>query len=263
MSLNRVLVGGRVCAEPDFKTNEAFPSALEIQIQTRLNKKHPDEIVSVVVLDDSLIDRALDEIEIGDFIIILGRIVTTDFERTLLTECPCCGDTKISKTHCEQTDIECENFTLLTWKQADDFKESVGLNKLFLVGNVCTPLKMIGATKNAVKFKLAVNKRIGKEKKADFPFLICYGPVRDFALNYIQQRSLISVEGSVVQRDIRQNYSYICPNCHRKVAVPVLNTVREVNVYGMDFMTTGEPGDRPMQSSERENQNSENTGSDL
>jgi len=74
----------------------------------------------------------------------------------------------------------------------------VNYNKVILVGRIThdPELKVTTSGTEVVNFQLAVN-RYGKDQKADFFRIVCFGKTAEFVNNYVTKGRLLLVEGSL------------------------------------------------------------------
>lgn len=225
MALNRVMLAGIVEEEPSF-IFLSEKSSFGIRISLLINRPELDrvETISFLILDDELITQAMDEIHKGDYILVKSakvRTISCEIEQTV--SCPYCGQEHELRAHSEKTEIECLTYRKLP---ACSLKESVGINRVVIMGNICSdmifrPGKM--GAKSFTKYKLAINRsKIDEteEQKSDYPYLVSFGREADYAHEFLGRSSFILIEGSVQQRHIRKKNNLICSGC-KQISAPL------------------------------------------
>lgn len=266
MSLNRVILAGIVEEEPSFVFDEVYDGALEVRLKICRSDVPRTDHVSVLIFYEELINRALSEIHIGKFMMVTnGRIVTNNYTRTKTLMCPHCQNIEYQKSSAERTDVECLAYTIT---EVSDPEAELGLNKVFLEGNICSEIvQNVNPTSHKVytKYKLAVNwanrgkrhKREGQEeqKNADYPFITSFGAEADRAHTMLNTTALVLVEGAVQERIIRQTPTIICPQCQNIVTESIESPVREIVTSKVYYLNFGQK-DSPRQIDEEENEDS-------
>lgn len=269
MALNKVILAGIVTEEPDFIVGAIHNNALEVKLSIHRQDIGKTENISFLIFNPKLITRALNEIHEGSYVYMTGRIITTNYIKTLPVVCSHCQNVEYRQTQAECTEIETFDFSVM---EVASCENSIGINKVFLLGNVCSNLNFRPGANNGrdyVKYKLAVNRprkemeRIKNqnpdiEKAADFPFIVSFNNEATMAQKHLQQSALVIIEGAIQQREIRQKQEFYCPVCNQESTPHIRSTVREVITAKANYLTLG-AGQKPQLPEENESIEIENS----
>lgn len=239
MSYNKVILAGTVYSEPEFILDADRGDALQIKLYINRTDIGKSEVITVSISDDELLSKALDEVKEGDYFIVTnGRIVTTNYTKVSSIICPNCQNVDYRQTKAEKTEIIVFNYQVM---RDIDVEQAIGINKVFLMGNVCSQLNFRQGANNGkdyIKYKLAVN-RIGQksaEKNADYPFIVSFNKEATNAFKYLKPSSEIFVEGAVQEREIAQKNNYYCPSCNNESNPKAKSIVREIITAKVEYI---------------------------
>lgn len=238
--LNRIILSGIIDDEPTF-----LPSG-DLEVRLRINRPEigKKEVISFFIRNERPLRKAISEIHKGYYLIMnSGRIITQNYMRTIPVICPHCQHTEYRQIQSERTEVECFDFSTMPYTE---YVDSVGINKVFLMGNICSelnyrPLSNATKTKDYVKYKLAVDRNEvevenNEEKSADFPFIVSFGKEATSAHEYLSKTNLILVEGAIQQREITQSNEFFCPNCGNMSKPQTKSIVREIITSRVDYL---------------------------
>lgn len=273
MSMNHVVLAGIVEKEPDFLQDGIRPGkyANALEVCLKINRTDIDKVdhVSFLLAKEDLIERALNEIEVGDYLIMpIGAIKTHNYDRQWSVNCPYCNHIDYLPQNGEITDIVGYDFRVIAGADPN----LPGINQVFLLGNVCK----LNESNNrpTIKAKLAVNRpkknqnqpqpfsdsssnpslsETEPEQNADYPFLVIRNKLAEQNEKILRTRCLLLVRGTVNQREISQPLTRNCsnPECGKPQSLGLPGTVREIIVQSMSQLTSGYPRDFPQQPEER------------
>lgn len=239
MTYNKVFLAGTVCGEPEFTMDSERGDVVYIKLHINRKDIGKTEHVTVAIFDEELMTRALEEVKDGDYFVLTnGRIVTQNYTKTSTIICPNCQNVDYKQTKAEKTEIEVHNFEIM---KGIDKDLAVGINKVFLMGNVCSQLNYRPGANNGkdyVKYKLAVN-RVGKRKgnkTADYPFIVSFNKEATNASKYLKPASEILIEGAVQEREIAQKNPYSCPSCGHDSTPKAKSIVREIITAKVEYI---------------------------
>lgn len=228
--MNSLILSGFVFTKPKVVAtdkNGINNKAVEFDITIERNNINRIDVLTVKCYNDAA-EKAI-KLKKGDYIISeQANLRTINYQRRIECVCPQCHSLEERILESEKTEIVLSDFIYIS----KVYPQSIaGVNKLFLMGNVCSPLNnfRIGSDKAQSKFKLAVD-RSGYMKKiqhADYPFVNCYGYEANYAAENFKVGSLLLVDGSVVQRKITQSFDMLCPECETRYTKEVENNVVE------------------------------------
>lgn len=242
MAYNKVILAGTVLAEPEFNMDAAHGDVLNIKLHIRRNDIGKAEVITVSIFNDELMGQAMNEISQGDYLVITNaRIITTNYNKVSPVICPVCQNVEYKSTKAEKTEVEVFDYQVM--KNIDE-SVAIGINKVFLLGNVCSALNFRpGSNKNGkdyIKYKLAVNrsgkKDKNKEKTADYPFIVSFNQEATSASKYLKLSSVVLVEGAVQEREISQKNECHCSVCHNDSAPKAKSIVREIITTKVDYL---------------------------
>lgn len=229
MTYNKVILAGAVITTPEFNMDSERGDVLQVKLQINRKDIGKAESISISIYESELITKGLKEIHAGDYIVIHGRIVTTNYTKTIPIECSC-GEIDYKQKKAEKTEVEVNSFEVM---RNVDPMTAIGINKVFLIGNVCSALNFrpaAGTNKDYIKYKLAVN-RIGvlkDEQTADYPFIVSFGKEASSANKMIGPSSELFIEGALQERIITQKDLYRCPVCNNEEIAKSKSSVREI-----------------------------------
>lgn len=244
MSLNKVILSGVVAEEPEFLA-ESIHSEDVLQIKLFINRCDIDrqETISILLFNDDLISKALTLVHKDMYLLMNnGRLITTNYIKTVPIICPHCQNVEYKKTSSEKTEIECLDFSVM---ECSDPLKAVGINKVFAMGNICSELNYREGThpsKNYIKYKLAVNRsrrEAAETKNADYPFVVSFANEATNAHRLLHTTALVVVEGAIQERTIKQSTDILCENCGHTSSPHVESTVREIITAKVDYVTLG------------------------
>ena len=140
MGINKAMVAGIVAEEPAFFSNPFFGNALQVKLD--INRKDLGgrvERLTCLIINDSLIDRGLEEIHTGDYLVCQSaRIVTLEYIREKYFVCPHCGEESRRLRRATESDVVLYDFNLSHGISLDD---SVGINRIVAMGIVRNPIR--------------------------------------------------------------------------------------------------------------------------
>lgn len=239
MTYNKVFLAGIVCEEPEFTMDAEHGDSLHIKLHINRKDIGKSEYVTISIFNDTLLSKALDEVKVGDYLIVTnGKIITTNYTKISSIICPNCQNVDYKQTKGEKTEIEVYNYELMKDVNKD---LAVGINKVFLMGNICSNLNFRPGANNGkdyVKYKLAVN-RIGKkkqEKLADYPFIVSFNNEATLANKYLKPSSAIFIEGAIQEREIAQKNAFHCSECGHDSNPKAKSIVREVIAARVEYL---------------------------
>lgn len=238
MAYNKVILAGVVLGEPEFAMDAERGDVLLIELNIDRSDIGKTEKVTVAIFKDEVLNKALEEVHNGDYFMVTnGRIITTNYNKVSPIICPNCQNVEYKESKAEKTEIEVYNYQLM---KNLDAAETIGMNKVFLIGNVCSALNYRPGTNNGkdyIKYKLAVN-RVGKNKvkNADYPFIVSFNKEATNAHQYLKSSSEIFVEGAVQEREIAQKNKYCCPVCHQESTPRSKSIVREIITAKVEYI---------------------------
>lgn len=216
---NKVILAGIVADDPEYLANSVFGEALRVQLLINRRDIGKIEEIGFWITKDELLSRGLQEIHKDDYLVVTnGRIVTQNYEKTNTLVCPHCQNVTYDKVSAERTDVVALNFDVM---QGMDIQESIGINKVFLMGNICTklidnPTKAVGM--ECVKYKIAVSRPYkNTDKKTDFPFIVSFNELAIAARKHFEVSDLVLVEGAIQEREVRQKHPMYCELCKQDV----------------------------------------------
>lgn len=228
MGINKAMVAGIVAEEPAFFSNSFFGNALQVKLD--INRKDLGgrvERLTCLIINDSLIDRGLEEIHTGDYLVCQSaRIVTLEYIREKYFVCPHCGEESRRLRRATESDIVLYDFNLSHGISLDD---SVGINRIVAMGIVRNPIRKRAENVSKsipAKFQLVVNRPKGLEQHLkdsapegfsvesfDLPQVACFGRVSDHAREYVKRGDFVLVEGVIQEREFVQDIPFRCKHC--------------------------------------------------
>lgn len=242
MGLNKVLVSGIVAEEPEFIANSMYGNALEVKLDVNRKDINKVERLTCYIYNDNLIERALNEVEVGDYFVSQSaRLVTLDFYREKFLVCPHCHETVRQLKRASQTDIIIFDFDVI---RGISLEESVGVNRVFELGLVRNDIRVSyrgDGVPNWTKFQIIVNRPKSVENRLkdsvpeavkvssfDIPSVACFGKVAQKARDKVKKGDYLCVEGSMQEREVRQDIVLKCPHCKETSAQFFEFTMREI-----------------------------------
>lgn len=228
--LNTLMLSGFVFTKPTIVSagdSGIYKKAATFDITVERMNLNRIDVLTIKCYDD-VADRAL-KLKKGDYIITDSAVLrTTNYKRVIECICPQCHSLETKELNSERTEIILKDFTYVPKARPESIN---GVNRMLLLGNVCTSLSTykIGSDRAQVKFKMAID-RSGSDKKlqhADYPFVACYGYEANYAAENFNVGSLLLVDGSVIQRKITQNYEILCGECDTRYNKEVENDIVE------------------------------------
>lgn len=231
MTYNKVILAGIVAKEPEYMANSIHGESLKITLSVNRKDIGKIEEISFWITKDEIITKGLQNIHKDDYLIVTnGRIVTKNYDKTHTILCPHCQNVTYEDVSAERTDVVAFDFEVMSGM---DIQESIGINKVFLLGNICTnfidnPTRAVGL--ECVKYKLAVQRphRMGSKKQADFPFIVSFNELAITAKKHYGVSDMLLVEGSIQQREVRQKHQIHCEVCGQDVTPTTKNEVSEI-----------------------------------
>lgn len=221
MGMNKVIVAGIVAEEPTFYSNSFYGNALEVKLD--INRRDIDRVerLTCYIINDNLIDKGLNSIEVGDYLVCQsGRLVTLEFLRQKYMECPHCGEKSRRVRRATQTDILLYDFHLT---KGISLENSVGINKVFMLGMVRSKVR---TNDSFCKFQLIVNRPLGVETRLsesvpegttvesyDLPIVTCFKSVAEKVRAKTQKGDFVLAEGVLQERTARQKIPFRCKYC--------------------------------------------------
>lgn len=221
MGMNKVMVAGIVAEEPTFYSNSFYGNALEVKLD--INRRDIDRVerLTCYIINDNLIDKGLNSIEVGDYLVCQsGRLVTIEFLRQKFMTCPHCGEKSRRVRRATQTDVVLYDFHLT---KGISLEESVGINKVFLLGMVRSQVR---TQPSYCKFQLVVNRPLGVEKRLaesvpegtdvesyDLPIIACFKSIAEKVRAKTQKGDFVLIEGVLQERTARQTIPFRCKHC--------------------------------------------------
>ena len=237
INFNEITLAGIVKHTPEFRIHPFFGDSLLLVLSIYRPELDKTEQITVSIVNDNLINRGFEEIEKGDYIITKGKLVTTNYTRNAIAVCPKCNNEEYHPIQSEKTEIIVKEFNVI--KNVSN-KKAPGINEVFLIGHVCTPLivnptNAVGKT-NCVKFKMAVTKYTNKSKSnntesnylTNFPFIVCFSTLASVTMKLIQPGDLVLIKGAIQERKAKQSKEHTCSECDETSNVIFYNEVREV-----------------------------------
>lgn len=236
---NKIMLAGVVASEPEFIMGTDRDS---LNIKLLINRKDigKEEYVTVKIMEDDLINKAVDEIKVGDyFITVAARLITQIYTKISPIICQNCQNLEYKQNQAEKTEIEVLEYEIMEVKEPET---AVGINKVFLLGNVCKELNFREGANNGkdyVKYKLAVNrsKKNSSVQNADYPFIVSFGNEATSASKHLHVGDLILVEGAVQEREIVQRHQYYCPECGEESTSKAKSIVREIITLKCEYLS--------------------------
>lgn len=225
MGLNKAIIAGIVAEKPRFLSDSLYKNALEIKLDiNRRDSNDRIERLTCYVINDNLIDKGLNRIEVGDYLISQSaRLITLPILREKNMICPHCGKQIHRKRKALHTDVVLYDFHLM---KGISIEESVGINKVYFIGMVRGNIMCDQYNDRYAKFQLVTNRPKGVEERLldsvpegikvesfDLPTFTCFGELKKQAIEHIERGQTLSVEGSIQERTARQNVKSCCPNC--------------------------------------------------
>lgn len=246
MSFNKVFLAGTVLGDPEFSMDADHGDSLNIKLHINRKDIGKTEVITVCIFNEELLNKALEEIKDGDYMVVTnGRLISTNYIKVSSIICPICQNVDYKQTQAEKTEIEVYNYQLM---KNIDKDLAIGINKIFLRGNVCSALNFRPGANNGkdyIKYKLAVN-RVGKnriDKPADFPFIVSFNKEATNAQKYLKQGSEIFLEGAIQEREIAQKNNYNCQNCGNESTPKSKSIVREVITAKVEYINVNKDED--------------------
>lgn len=223
MGINNISVAGIVAEEPTFLSNSFYGTTLEVKLDINRKELGKVERIACLIIDDDLIDRGLEEIKTGDFLVCqFAQIITLEYLREKFFVCPHCGKESRRIRRATQSDIILHDFNLSKNVTLDD---SVGINKAFAMGIVRNEVQDKNG-REMTKFQLVVNrsKRMEdhlrnsapenfKVEVVDIPNVVCFGSLANKAFERVKKGNFILVEGAIQERDTQQQIPFRCKHC--------------------------------------------------
>lgn len=244
MAYNKVFLMGTIYDEPEFTIDSERGDVLHIKIQINRKDIGKTEIVTVAIFNDDLMSKALNEMSVGDCIVITNaRLITTNYTKVTPIICPECQNIEYKQTKAEKTEIEVFNYQLMKGVNPEDV---IGINKVHLLGSVCSKLNYRPGANNGkdyVKYKLAVN-RPGKQKldkKTDFPFVVSFNKEATNAHEYLKTNTSLFIDGAIQEREIIQKKQFHCSNCGIDTVSKSKSYVREVITARVEYLNIEKP----------------------
>lgn len=226
MGINNISVAGIVAEEPAFYSNSFYGTALEVKLDINRKDINKIERMTCLIIDYDLIERALDEIETGDFLVCqFAQIATIEYLREKFFICPHCGEESRRVRRATQSDIILYDFQV---SKGVSLEDSVGMNKVFAMGIVRNEVQSPkeNTARDRAKFQLVINRSKKMEYRlreyapenlkievVDIPGVICFGKTAEKARERVQKGNFILVEGSVQERDAQQKIPFRCKHC--------------------------------------------------
>lgn len=244
MAYNKVILGGFVADEPRFLMNSGHGDCLEVLLKIKRKELGKDEFISVVLIRDNLVSEGLQSIEVGDYMFVSnGRIITTNYNKVSEIVCPHCQDVDYQTVKGEKTEVEVKEFQLLKKEMFVEEADIPCINKVFLIGNVCSDLNYrpsdARSNRDYMKYKLAVDRPglFGEGvQTGDFPFIVSFHKDAHIANQFMEKSDLVFVEGAIQQRTIRQKHEVNCPICHQSSIIKIDSIVREIITSKIEIM---------------------------
>lgn len=239
MAYNKTIIAGTVITAPEFNMDSVNGDVLHVRL--RINRKDigKSEEVTVSLYDSDLIQRGVQTIEINDYFVTSNaKIMTTTYTKTVQIICSSCGEADYAQAKAEKTEIQVIDFELI--KNVNP-ETAVGINKVFVMGNVCSALNFRpanGSYKDYIKYKLAVN-RIGIAKEiqsADYPFIVSFGKEAESSNLRLKPSSEVFIEGSIQERPIIQKVSFTCDSCKKESLEKSKSYVREIITSKVEYL---------------------------
>lgn len=226
---NLAFIGG-VVKTPVYFDNDILNIDLKIY-RHDLNK---EEELTVVTNDKNAISKALRELKVGDYFLACEAFLATKaYLRTKELNCSECYNSEYKKVKSETTEVVFSDFC--HW-EVPPGATPVGINKIFLEGNVISDLNYREKDGKAYcKYKLAVNQKVF-DKNADYPFVVTFGKDAELSKKYLNRNSRVFLSGSIQQRPIKQSTHFICPECGVSAIKKVSHIVREVITKDVVFL---------------------------
>ena len=193
MGLNKVLVSGIVAEEPEFIANSMYGNALEVKLDVNRKDINKVERLTCYIYNDNLIERALNEVEVGDYFVSQSaRLVTLDFYREKFLV-----DIRVSY----------RGDGVPNWT-----KFQIIVNR---------PKSVENRLKDSVPEAVKVS-------SFDIPSVACFGKVAQKARDKVKKGDYLCVEGSMQEREVRQDIVLKCPHCGKTSAQFFEFTMREI-----------------------------------
>lgn len=225
--MNKVMVAGIVAEEPVFLSNTFYGNALQVKLDVNRRDIHKVERLTCYIISDNLIDRGLEEIQTGDYLVSQSaRIVTLEHVREKFFVCPHCGKESRRVRRATQSDIVLYDFNL---SHGISLEDSVGINKAFAIGMVRNNIRKRDehmASNIPTKFQLVINRAKGLEQRLrdsapegfavesfDLPQVACFGHVGEQAEEYVHKGDFLLVDGCVQEREFKQKIPFQCKYC--------------------------------------------------
>lgn len=226
---NFAYIGGVVKA-PIYFDNDYLCIDLEIY-RADLKKS---EFLTVKTKNPYAVTKATDKVQEGQYFLTTeAHLKTIPYIRIKEMECSECFYVKSQKVKSERTEVVFEDFTIM---KIDNPEAAYGINKVFLDGNICSPLNYREKDGKAYcKYKMAVNDTI-YDSLAEYPYVVTFGRDAELSHKYLKEKSQVFVEGSIQERTIKQNAHFICPDCGTEADKKIPNIVREVIVSNVLFL---------------------------
>jgi primosomal replication protein N len=174
----------------------------------------------------------------GDYIISDEvELRTTNYKRTIEYICPQCHHYEEKEINSEKTEIVVRDYAVIPRARPQSL---LGVNRALMMGNACTPVDYFRypSGRGQAQFKLAVD-RTGMMKRlqhADYPFVLMYGQEADYVKENLEVGNLVMVDGYVSQREIKQKFPYICPDCGNGYEQTEDNKIVEVIAYRINLL---------------------------
>lgn len=244
MAFNKVMLAGIVQREPEYLFNRGENGALQARLEINRQDLNKKELISVLFTEDNVLNQAMNEVREGDYLFVSdGRLVTTNYKKVSEVVCPHCQEVEYQTTSSERTEIVVKDFSVIHREDCNQLDALPGINKVFLLGNVCSDLYFRPGEKNGnkeyVKYKLAVDRPghfTEEQQSGDYPFIVSFHKDATISSRLIHKGDLVFVEGAIQQRIIHQKAHVDCESCHQMAEIRLTSIVREIITSRVEIM---------------------------
>lgn len=235
--LNKCIFSGVVTKEPKFTSDG------EMIFSILINRKDisRQEEITLLIKNKETYKKAIKKLKKGNYFITTNsHLETRNVERVKEIICPHCSDVFLYKYHGENLEIVVDDFVVYPEFTVKN-KELEGINKVFLMGVVCSDInskKAINSVEYA-KFKIYLYNYdyIKDVKDFTYPYVVCFKHEKDKAMKKLKKGDIIFLEGSIQQRTFKQiKENNLCKSCNNMFNHSNYQTIKEVIILKSKYM---------------------------
>lgn len=225
MSINKCKIGGIVAEEPRVCSDSYYKEALEIVLDVNRNDIYKFERIKCLIIEPSLIDKAMDCVKVGDYFLGNGRLISFECNETKVITCPHCGKESTRTRRVIHSDIVMYEFEV---SPGTFLPDSEGINSAVFSGVIPNP---IAQQKNRALISLVINRPMkaqeelnralneemrGGTERYNLVRVHGYKDVAESIKEHIHQKDRVFVKGAVCERTVQYPVLFRCHECGEK-----------------------------------------------